>query len=135
MWSPGWYPRTEKKILGKITKAIWTARRSNQSILKEMNPEYLLEGLMKKLKLQYFSHLNQRTNSLEKTLILLKIKGGRRRGQKRMKWLDGIQQQLYGHEFEQTPGDGEGQASLVRCSSWSHRVRCDLATERQQQLE
>ena len=132
MWSPGWYTRTEKKILRKITKATRTARRSNQSILKEINPEYSLEGLMLKLKLQYFGHLNQRTNSLEKTLILLKIKGRRRRGQKRMRWLDGIQQQLYGHKFEQTPGDGEGQGSLVCCSSWSHRVRCDLATEPQQ---
>ena len=68
----------------------WTARRSNQSILKEINPEYSLEGLMLKLKLQYFGHLMQRTDSLEKTLILGKIEGGRRRGQQRMRWLDGI---------------------------------------------
>ena len=67
----------------------WTARRSNQSILKEISPEYLLEGLMLKLKLQYFGHLMQRTNSLEKTLTLGKIEG-RRRGQQRMRWLDGI---------------------------------------------
>ena len=67
-----------------------TARRSNQSILKEINTEYTLEGLMLKLKLQYFGHLMQRTNSLEKTLMLGKIKGGRRRGQQRMRWLDGI---------------------------------------------
>ena len=66
----------------------WTARRSNQSILKEISPEYSLEGLM--LKLQYFCHLMQRTDSLEKTLMLGKIEGGRRRGQQRMKWLDGI---------------------------------------------
>ena len=66
-----------------------TARRSNQSILKEINPEYSLEGLMLKLKLQYFDHLMQRTNSLEKTLMLGKIES-RRRGQQRMKWLDGI---------------------------------------------
>ena len=68
----------------------WTARRSNQSILKEISPEYSLEGLMLKLKLQYFGHLMQRTDSFEKTLMLGKIEGGRRRGQQRMGWLDGI---------------------------------------------
>ena len=68
----------------------WTARRSNQSILKEINPEYSLEGLMLKLKLQYFGHLMQRANSLEKTQMLGKIEGRRRRGQQRMRWLDGI---------------------------------------------
>ena len=68
----------------------WTARRSNQSILKEINPEYPLEGLMLKLKLQYFGHLMQRTDSLEKTLMLGKIEGGRKRGRQRMRWLDGI---------------------------------------------
>ena len=68
----------------------WTARRSNQSILKEINLEYLLEGLMLKLKLQYFGHLMQRTDSLEKTLMLGGIGGRRRRGRQRMRWLDGI---------------------------------------------
>ena len=68
----------------------WTARRSNQSILKEINTEYSLEGLMLKLKLQNFGHLMQRTDSLEKTLMLGKIKDRRRRGQQRMRWLDGI---------------------------------------------
>ena len=68
----------------------WTARRSNQSILKEINPEYPLEGLMLKLKFQYFGHLMQRTDSLEKTLMLGKIEDRRRRGQQRMIWLDGI---------------------------------------------
>ena len=68
----------------------WSARRSNQSILKEISPEYSLEGLMLKLKFQYFGHLMQRTDSLEKTLILGKIEGGRRRGQQRMRWLVGI---------------------------------------------
>ena len=68
----------------------WTARNSNQSILKEINPEYSLEGLMLKLKLQYFGHLMRRTDSLEKTLMLGKIEGRRRRGQQRMRWLDGI---------------------------------------------
>ena len=68
----------------------WTARRSNQSILKEISPEYSLEGLMLKLKLQYFGHLIRRTNSLEKTLMLEKIEGVRRRGRQRMRWLDGF---------------------------------------------
>ena len=68
----------------------WTARRSNQSILKEINPEYSLEGLMLKLKLQYFGHLMRRTDSVEKTLMLGKIEGRRRRGQQKMRWLDGI---------------------------------------------
>ena len=68
----------------------WTARRSNQSILKEVSPKYSLEELMLKLKLQYFGHLMQRTDSLEKTLILGKIEGRRRRGRQRMRWLDGI---------------------------------------------
>jgi len=68
----------------------WTARRSSQSILKEINLEYSLEGLMLKLKLQYFGHLMQKANSLEKTLMLGKIEGRRRRGQQRMRWLDGI---------------------------------------------
>ena len=68
----------------------WTARRSNQSILKEISPEYSLEGLMLKLKLQYFGHLMQRTDSFEKTLMLGKIEGGRRRGRQRMRWLEGI---------------------------------------------
>ena len=68
----------------------WTARRSNQSILKEISPEYSLEKLMLKLELQYFSHLMRRTDSLEKTLMLGKIEGRRRRGRQRMRWLDGI---------------------------------------------
>ena len=68
----------------------WTARRSNQSILKEISPEYSLEGLILKLKLQYFGYLMRRTDLLEKTLMLGKIEGGRRRGQQRMRWLDGI---------------------------------------------
>ena len=68
----------------------WTTRRSNQSILKEISPEYSLEGLMLRLKLQYFGHLMRRTDSLEKTLTLGKIEGRRRRGRQRMRWLDGI---------------------------------------------
>ena len=68
----------------------WTSRRSNQSILKEINPEYSLEGLMLKIKFQYFGHLMRTTDSLEKTLMLGKIEGRKRRGQQRMRWLDGI---------------------------------------------
>ena len=76
--------------VGKDLRVTWTARRSNQSTLKEINPEYSLEGLMLKLKLQYFGHLMQRTDSLEKTLMLGKIESRRRRGQQRIRWLDGI---------------------------------------------
>ena len=71
-------------------RVLWTARRSNQSILKESSSECLLEGLMLKLKLQYFGHLMRRADSFEKTLMLGKIEGGRRRGRQRMRWLDGI---------------------------------------------
>ena len=74
----------------RLLRVPWTARRSNQFILKEINPEYSLEGLMLKLKLQYFGHLMRRTDSLKKTLMLGKIEGGRRRGRQRMRWLDGI---------------------------------------------
>ena len=74
----------------RLLRFPWTSRRSNQSILKEISPEYSLEGLIPKLKLQYSGHLMRRTNSLEKTLMLGKIEGRRRRGQQRMRWLDGI---------------------------------------------
>ena len=74
----------------RLLRVPWTARRSNQSILKEISPEYSLEGLMLKLKLQYFGHLMRRTDPFEKTLMLGKIEGGRRRGRQRMRWLDGI---------------------------------------------
>ena len=74
----------------RLLRVPWTARRSNQSILKEISPEYSLEGLMLKLKLQYFGYLMQRIDSFEKTLMLGKIEGRRRRGQQRMRWLDGI---------------------------------------------
>ena len=76
--------------VGEDLRVPWTARRSNPSILKEISPEYSLEGLMLKLKLQYYGHLMQRTDSLEKTLMLGKIEGGRRRGRQRIRWLDGI---------------------------------------------
>ena len=77
-------------VLEKILRVPWTQRRSNQSILKEISSECSLEGLMLKLKLQYFGHLMQRADSFEKTLMLRKIEGKRRRGQQRMRWLDGI---------------------------------------------
>ena len=77
-------------VLEKTLESPWTARRFNQSILKEIRPECSLEGLMLKLKLQYFGHLMGITDSLEKTLMLGKIEGGRKRGQQRMRWLDGI---------------------------------------------
>ena len=83
----------------RLLRVPWTARRSNQSTLKEVSPEYSLEGLMLKLKLQYFGHLMKRPDSFEKTLMLGKIEGRRRRGQQRMRWLDGITNQLNGHEF------------------------------------
>ena len=74
----------------RLLRVAWTARRSNQSILKEISPEYSLERLMLNLKLRYFGHLMERTDSLEKTLIVGKIEGGKRRGRQRMRWLDGI---------------------------------------------
>ena len=74
----------------RLLRVLWTERRSNQSVLKEINPEYSLEGLMLKVKLQYFGHLMQRVDSLEKNLMLGNIEGRRRRGQERMRWLDGI---------------------------------------------
>jgi len=89
----------------------WTAR-SNQSMLKEINPEYSLEELMLKLKLQYFGHLMRRNDSLEKTLILGKIEGKRRRRGQMVGW----HHRLNGHEFKQTQGGGEGQGSLMCCS-------------------
>ena len=104
----------------RLLRVLWTARRSKKSILKEINAEYSLEGLMLKLKLQYFGHLMQR-NSLEKILMLGKTEDRRRRGQQRMRWLDGIPDALNGHSFEQTLGDSEGQGGLMCCSLWSRK--------------
>ena len=109
----------------------WMARRSNQSILREINPEYSLEGLMLKLKLQYLGTLMGTASSLEKSLILGMIEGRRRRGHQSMmaEW----HHWCNGHELGQTPGDGEGQGGLVCCSPWSCGVKHDWETEQQQQ--
>ena len=93
----------------------WTAKRSNQSILKEICPEYSLEGLMLKLKPQYFGHLMRRADSLEKTLMMGKIEGGTEN--KMVGWYH----RLNGHEFEQAPGVGDGQGGLAGCSPWDHK--------------
>ena len=104
-------------------RRLLTTRRSIQSILKEITSEYSLEGLMLKLRFQYFGHLMWRTDSLEKTLMLGKIEGKRRRGWQKMRLLEmvGWHHRLEGHEFEQAPGVGDGQGSLASCSPWGHK--------------
>ena len=98
----------------------WSARRSNQSILKEISPRCSLEGMMLKLKLQYFGHLMWSVDSLEKTLILGKIEGRRRRGRSRMRWLDGITDSM-DTTLEWTPGVRDGQGGLACCDSWGRK--------------
>ena len=109
-----------------LLRVPWTARRSNQSILKEISPEYSLEGLILKLNLQYFGYLMGRENSLEKTLMLGKTKGKRRRGWQRMWWLNSITNSW--REFEQTLRNSRGKRSLVCCSPWGCRVGHNLVT-------
>ena len=122
-----YYSALKSKRLLRVT---WTARKSNQTILKEFNTEYSLEGLMLKLKLQYFGHLMWRPDSLEKTLMLGKIEGRRERGWQRVRWWDGITDSV---ESEQAPGDGEGQKPGLLQSMGSKRLGHDLANEQQQQ--
>ena len=105
--------------VGEVLRVHWTGRRSNQSILKEISPGCSLEGLMLKLKFQYFGHLIWRIDSLEKTLMLGGIRGRRRRGQEDE--MAGWHHQLDGHEFEWTPGVGDGQRGLACCDSCSHK--------------
>ena len=104
----------------RLLRVPWTATIYNQSILKKISPEYSLEGLMLKLKLQYFGHLMRRTDSLEKTLMLGKIEGRRRRKWQRMR-LVRWHHRLNGHEFEKDLGDSEGQGSLASCNAWGHK--------------
>ena len=118
-----WIISVELWCWRRLLRVPWTARRSNQSILEEISPEYSLEGLMLRLKLQYFGRLMWRADSLENTLMLGEIEGRKRKG-----WqgeMVGWHHQLNGYEFEQTAWDGEGQGSLACCSPWGLRVGCD----------
>ena len=112
----------------RLLRVFWTARRSNQSILKESSPEYSLEGLMLKLKLQYFGHLMWRTVSFEKTLMLGKIEGERRRGQQRMRWLDGITDSITWVWVNSGSWWWTGRLGMLQ-SMGSQRVRHEWATE------
>ena len=103
----------------RLLRVPWTAKRSSHSILKETSPECSLKGLMLKLKLQYFGHLIWRADSLEKTLMLGKIEGRRKRGRQRVRWWDGISNSMDMSGW--TPGVADGQGGLVCCCSWGHK--------------
>ena len=131
MYTYGWFSRFSQEssqvsqVFSSLSRRLLrlprTARRANQSILKETSLEYSLEELMLKLKLQYFGYLMRRIDSLVKTLMLEKTEGRRRRGQRRLRWLDGIIDLI--DEFEQAPGVDDGQGSLACCCPWGRRVR------------
>ena len=133
----GWVPKNwclKLRSWRRLLRVPWIARKSNQSVLKEISPEYSLEGLMLKLKLQYFGHLMWRVSSLEKTLMLGKIEGrtkekGATEGEM-VRWHNWPN----GHEFEQSQGDSEGQGSLACCSPWGHKYWGMIRTEQQQML-
>ena len=127
-WAPkNWCFRTE--VLEETLESPWTARKSNQSVLKEISLEYSLEGLMLKLKLQYFGHLMRRTDSLEKTLMLGKIEGRRRRGRQRMRWLDGITDSMDMSKFRELVMDrevwhavGHKELNMTKWLNWTELI-------------
>ena len=129
----GWVPRIDAFKLWcwrRLLRVPWIARRISQSILKEINPEYSLEGSMLMLKLQYFGHLKWKADSLEKILMLGKMEDEEKETTEYK--MAGWHHWLNGHEFEQALGDGEGQRSLVFCSLWGCRVGHNWVTRQQQ---
>ena len=133
MLNNNWWQRIdtfELWCLRRLLRVPWTAKRTNQSILKEINPEYSLEGLMLKLKLQYFGHLMWRANSLEKTLMLGKTEGRRRRGQQRLRWLDGITDSM-DMSLSKPRRQWRTRKTGLLQSTGSLRVGHDWATEQQ----
>ena len=125
-----WYSSCELRCWRRLLRVPWTERRSNQSNLKDISPEYSLEGLMLKLKLQYFGHLTWRADSLEKTLMLGNIEGRRRRGCQKMRWLDGITDSIDMSLSSSGKWWRTGKPGVLQ-STESQRVRHDWATEQQ----